>query len=46
LDTAKVIEIRARLAKGERAVEIASAMGVNKATIADIRHRRTWRHVT
>ncbi|MED5545765.1 MAG: NUMOD4 domain-containing protein [Pseudomonadota bacterium] len=40
-----VIEIRARIARGERNPPIANDFGVSISTIHLIRHNRTWRHV-
>jgi hypothetical protein len=40
-----VHEIRLRHAAGERQLDIAHDLGVNKITVFDIVHRKTWKHV-
>ena len=45
LDDDKVREIRARLARGERQVDLARAFGVNQPTISCIKRRATWKHI-
>lgn len=37
--------IRRRRASGERQIDLAHEYGVNKATVADVVHRRTWKHL-
>lgn len=41
----QVLEIRARLAAGERQNHLAREFGVNPCTINDIAKRRWWRHL-
>ena len=45
LTAAQAAEVIVRLSKGERQCNIARYFNVNKATIADIAHRRTWPHL-
>lgn len=45
LTEADVREIRAATAAGETQTSLATRYGVSRPTIADIAHRRTWRHV-
>jgi hypothetical protein len=40
-----VHEIRSRYASGERQLDIANDLGLNKITVFDIVHRKTWKHV-
>lgn len=42
LDTAKVIDIRQRLARGESATGVAKAHGIGASTVRDIAKGRTW----
>lgn len=39
-------EAKQRLAAKESVASIARALGVGPATISDIKHGRTWRHIT
>jgi hypothetical protein len=40
-----VAEIKRRLASGEQGKALAAEYGVHKATISDIKQRKTWQHV-
>jgi hypothetical protein len=46
LTAEQIPEIRARLAAGESMPSIAASFGVKPASISDIKHGRSWRHVT
>jgi group I intron endonuclease len=46
LNEARVVEIMWRLAVGDRVSAIARDYGVHDATVADIKHGRSWLHVT
>lgn len=41
----QVIEIRRRLAEGQRGVDVAKAFGTNKYTISTIKQRKSWTHI-
>lgn len=45
LTEAQVVEIRARLAAGERQIDLAHEYGVCRPAISKIRNRLTWRHL-
>lgn len=46
LTEASVRDIRERLARGERYAAVAATLGIDRATVNDIRRGRTWKHVT
>lgn len=46
LDEDKVRKIKRRFAEGARIRTISLEYGINETTIADIKHGRTWKHVT
>ncbi|MCC6224362.1 MAG: hypothetical protein IT201_12840 [Thermoleophilia bacterium] len=46
LPEATVREIKARLARGERQIAVAGALGANYATVQRIASGRQWREVT
>lgn len=46
LDESKVIEIRKALIKGDSNVSLANVYGVKQALISNIKHYRTWKHVS
>lgn len=46
LTAEQIPEIRRRLAAGESMPSIAAAFGVKPASISDIKHGRSWRHIT
>lgn len=45
LTEAKVLEIRRRLAEGEKGKDLAEEFHVSRPTISDIKHRRSWVHL-
>lgn len=45
LNAYQAAEIRRRLDLGEKQVDLAREFGVNAATVADIKHRRNWKHL-
>lgn len=45
LTAAQVLEIRRRLAAGERGVDLAAAFGVKKSVVSKIARRATWSHL-
>lgn len=45
LSEAVVLEIRGALREGERQIDVARRLGVNRQTIHRIAHGRTWKHV-
>jgi hypothetical protein len=45
LTAAKVVEIRRRIAGGDRQVDIARDMSVSKVAVCDVNKGRYWRHV-
>lgn len=42
---AKVLEIRRRLAQGERGCDVARSMGVSKYAVSDIKRGKAWGHL-
>ena len=46
LTVSNVQDIRKRVANGEKQIDLAREFCVTKMTLADVIHRRTWRHVT
>lgn len=46
LNDAHVVEIMWRLANGETQGAIAALYGIHQCTVSDIKHGRTWQHVT
>jgi uncharacterized protein YjcR len=45
LSEAQVVDVRKRIAAGDRGVDIARDLGVNPTTICDIKKRRKWTHI-
>lgn len=45
LTEAQVIEIRRRLKDGERVSQLASAFGVAKSVVSEIKTRKAWKHL-
>lgn len=45
LTTALVLEIRARVAAGERQVDVAVDLGIERANVWAVVHRKSWQHV-
>jgi hypothetical protein len=45
LISSEVIQIKFRINRGDRLVDIANDYKVHRQTIADIKHNKTWRHL-
>ena len=46
LTAKRVVAIKKRLGSGEAITQVAKAYNVSNSTVADIKHGRTWAHVT
>lgn len=42
----EALDVLTRIANGARDIDVVRATGFNRATINDIRHRRTWKHLS